>query len=303
MKRFMTLILLMAIAFTGANAQLLYKISGKDLKQPSYIVGTYHLAPVSFVDSIPGLRRAMDETAQVCGELDMSNMQSPENVQKMMQAMMLPDGKTLKDVLTADEMETLNKFLRENMGVDLTNPMVEQQMGKMSPQAISVQLQLLLYLKQTPGFDPTNLFDGYFQKEAAAKQKPIIGFETIDFQIKTLYQGQTIERQKELLMCGVNNPQRMMQAIIDVTDAFFSQDLAKMQEVMEREYNDSCDSTPEEENKLIKDRNVDWLTKMPAILSAHPTLFAVGAGHLPSEFGVLNLLKEAGYTVEAVGEY
>lgn len=29
-----------------------------------------------------------------------------------------------------------------------------------------------------------------------------------------------------------------------------------------------------------------------------PTLFVVGAGHLPGNNGVLNLLKQAGYSVE-----
>ena len=39
---------------------------------------------------------------------------------------------------------------------------------------------------------------------------------------------------------------------------------------------------------------------MPAIMKANSTLFAVGAGHLPGERGILNLLKQQGYTVEAV---
>ena len=47
-------------------------------------------------------------------------------------------------------------------------------------------------------------------------------------------------------------------------------------------------------------RNADWVAKMPAIMSDKPTFFAVGAGHLPGEKGVLNLLKLAGYEVEAV---
>jgi hypothetical protein len=42
----------------GVNAQLLYKISGNGLEKPSYIVGTYHLAPGNFADSIPGLKDA-----------------------------------------------------------------------------------------------------------------------------------------------------------------------------------------------------------------------------------------------------
>lgn len=41
-------------------------------------------------------------------------------------------------------------------------------------------------------------------------------------------------------------------------------------------------------------------TKLPAIMNAAPTFVAVGAGHLPGEYGLLNLLKKKGYTVEPV---
>ena len=68
----------MVFAFASliANAQLLYKISGKGLANPSYIVGTYHLAPASFADSIPGMRQAMADCQQTYGELVMNQMMS-----------------------------------------------------------------------------------------------------------------------------------------------------------------------------------------------------------------------------------
>lgn len=300
MKKIMMIVLLMVVAITGAKAQLLYKISGKDLKQPSYIVGTYHLAPVSFVDSIPGLRAAMTETQQVCGELDMSDMMSPDNIQKMMKAMMLPEGKTLKDYLTVEEMDKLNQLMKSLIGMDLTNPILEQQMGKMTPSAINTQLAVLMYMKHTPGFDPTNLFDGYFQKAAKEANKPVVGLETMDFQIKTLYQGKSLERQKTMLMCMVNNTAYHEQNLIALTRAFFAKDLAKMWEITKEKENNSCDSTPEEDAQLIDNRNIDWLTKLPAIMADKSTLIAVGAGHLPGDKGVLSLLRQAGYTVEAV---
>ena len=99
MKKLMIITLALASVFTSASAQLLYKISGKDLKSPSYIVGTYHLAPVSFVNNIDGIQDALSNTEQVCGELDISDMKKPENMQKMATAMLLPDGKTLKSIL------------------------------------------------------------------------------------------------------------------------------------------------------------------------------------------------------------
>ena len=64
----------LTVTTLGASAQLLYKISGHGLTSPSYIVGTYHLASVSFVDSIPGMRKAMADCQQTYGELVMSEM-------------------------------------------------------------------------------------------------------------------------------------------------------------------------------------------------------------------------------------
>lgn len=291
---------MLTLSILGINAQLLYKISGKDIKKPSYIVGTFHVAPASFVDSIPGLRAAMDETEQVCGELDMKDMMSPEGIQKMMAAMMLEGDKTLKDILTADEMNRLNAYLREMLTIDLTNPMLEQQMGKMTPAAVSQQLTLLAYIKKTPSFNPQDLIDNSFQKYAQEKQKPIVGLETLDFQINTLFKGKTIERQKELLLCMVDNPKYNEQMLDEMAKAYFALNLNKLKELMDEKENNQCDSTPAEEDAMFGKRNRDWLTKMPAMMSAKSTLFHVGAGHLPGDNGVLKLLTNAGYTVEAV---
>lgn len=300
MKRIAFIVMLLAAVFTGAGAQLLYKVSGGNLSKPSYIVGTYHLAPASFVDSIAGLRNAMEQTEQVCGELEMSQMMSVEGMQKMMQAMMLPEGKTLKDILSAEEMARLNGFMTKLLGTDMSNTMVEQQMGRMTPQALNTQFTLMMYMKHTNGFDPANLFDGYFQKAAAEKGKPVTGLETLDFQIKTLFNGMSLERQKQLLMCLVDNYGYYDSMTVKLADAYFSQDIEKVKAVMDEKQNNDCDSTPAEDAAMIYNRNADWITKMPALMTDKATLFAVGAAHLPGDKGVVNLLRNAGYTVDAV---
>ena len=292
--------IMLTLSILGINAQLLYKISGKDIKKPSYIVGTFHVAPASFVDSIPGLRAAMDETEQVCGELDMKDVMSADGMQRRMAGMRRGGDKTLKDILTADEMNRLNAYLREMLTIDLTNPMLEQQMGKMSPAALAQQMTVLAYMKKTPGFNLQDLIDNSFQKYAQEKQKPIIGLETLDFQINTLFKGKTIERQKELLLCMVDNPKYNEQMLDEMAKAYFALNLNKLKELMDEKENNQCDSTPAEEDAMFGKRNRDWLTKMPAMMSAKSTLFHVGAGHLPGDNGVLKLLTNAGYTVEAV---
>ena len=152
MKKITSALLLLLLS-VGVQAQLLWKISGNGLQKPSYIIGTYHLAPVSFTDSIKGLKEAMASTEQVYGEIVTADMMKPENLAKMQAAMMLPDGQTLDKLYTADEMTRINAMIKSIMGVDMSNPIVSQQLGKMTPQALQTQLAVLIYLKKHPSFN------------------------------------------------------------------------------------------------------------------------------------------------------
>lgn len=300
MKRLFLTLALAFVAVMGINAQLLYRISGNGLEKSSYIIGTYHLAPATFVDSIPGARSALNAVEQVCGEVDMAEMEAMSGMMKVMAAMMLPEGKSLSDILSETEMDKLNAFMKETLGADLSNPMINAQLGKMTPTAIMTQLQVLQYMKMTPGFNQTAMIDGYFQKEAKSAGKPVLGFETVDFQISVLYTGTPIERQVEQLMCMIENQDYNMMIMKNLTDAYFSQNLEKIYEVTEEKLGNACDSTPQEEETLIFGRNADWVGKFPAIVREKSTLFVVGAAHLPGERGVLELLRNAGYTVEGI---
>lgn len=292
--------LLLLMAAVTMQAQLLWKISGNGLQKPSYIIGTYHLAPVSFTDSIKGLKAALDASEQVYGEIVMADLTSPENQQKAQAAMMLPDGQTLDKLFTADEMTRINALVKSVLGVDMTNPMVAQQLGKLTPYALQVQLGVLIYLKKHPGFYPNEGFDSYFQKEAAAKGKGVGGLETFDFQINTLYKSATMERQKQLLLCMADNLEFTEEQTENVVKAFFTQDLDGIEKAMDAKLNNTCDGTPEEKETLIYSRNDNWMKQMPEIMKQKGTFFAVGAGHLPGERGLLAQLKKAGYTVEGI---
>ncbi len=49
---------------------------------------------------------------------------------------------------------------------------------------------------------------------------------------------------------------------------------------------------------LLYKRNRNWVAQFDTIATKSPTLFAVGAGHLPGAQGVLELLRKKGYTVK-----
>ncbi len=179
--------------------------------------------------------------------------------------------------------------------------MVVSKMGNLTPMALVTQFQLLLFMTKHMGeFDPSSTFDQYFQAQAKKNGLPCGGLETLQKQINVLYTGKPMSRQVEELMCFIDNENFNSQMMEDLTSAFYAQNLETLKQVMDRKLGGKCDSTPEEEDMLINNRNADWVAKMPGIMTSKPTFFAVGAAHLPGDKGVLQLLRNAGYTIEGV---
>lgn len=297
-KTILTLLTLVIAAFT-AHAQLLWKVTGKELTKPSYVLGTFHLADVAFVDSIPGLKEALNASEQVYGELDMRKLLSdPSQVQQMQLAMMLPKDTTLDSLLTIEQMKRLNEFLKQYLGADLTNPMLAP-MKQMKPAAISTQIQMVLAMQIAKGFNPQQQFDTYFQNVASEQQKPVGGLETMDYQLGVLY-GAPLKRQAELLMCLVDDVDYQKDVLKRTIDAYYKQNLEAVHKVMEEKRHNTCDSTPEEDNILIYTRNANWASALPALMKTRSTFLAVGCGHLPGERGLISLLQKAGYTVTPI---
>lgn len=290
MKRFITLLLVVA-ATLGAQAQLLWKVSGNGLDKPSYLFGTYHLASLSIKDSIAALPQVQQDVQQVYGELVMADMMKPETLMQMQQQMMLPADTTLKSLFSPEEFKVVSQAVTEYLKVDIAL------LDRMKPAAIFQQLTVLFYLKHTPGYNPQEQLDASFQQDATKAGKKVGGLETVQSQMDILF-NKPLRRQAEDLYCFVSNPAKAERQAKELIAAYAAQDLDKMLQLMEEKEGTSCDPTSEEMAQLLYDRNHAWAKQMPALMQTAPTLFVVGAGHLPGEQGMLSLLKEKGYTVE-----
>jgi uncharacterized protein YbaP (TraB family) len=54
------------------------------------------------------------------------------------------------------------------------------------------------------------------------------------------------------------------------------------------------------EDLLLNNRNRNWVKKLTGLFNQQSMFIAVGAGHLPGESGLINLLRKAGYKVDPV---
>lgn len=284
---------------SSLSAQLLYRISGNGLQQPSYIVGTYHFAPISMVDSIPGLQTALASCRQVYGELGfvIDANASSDVMAKMNQAMMMTNGKTLRGLLDEEHYHGIDSLMTRLTGSGLAL----YDMAHLSPAAVYTMLETFLTLQLFPDFDPDVQLDNYFHQYAQNKGLPSKGLETVDDQIAVLFKGNSVERQAQLLACLYDHLDFEKEMVTAMINAYFAQDLDGIEAAMDMKTNTVCDSTPEEEELLVTGRNKKWMEQIPTIMADQPTFFAVGAAHLIGEEGLLQLLRQAGYVVEGVG--
>ena len=293
MKKILVFVLLFCVTL-GAKAQLLWKISGNGLDRPSYIIGTYHLAPLSIKDSIANLQQVIDQTEQVYGEIIMEDAVKPEMLMKMQQAMMLPADTTLKSLYTQAQYDTIAIVVKNYMGVDLAL------FDKIKPAAVTTQLSVALAMKSLKGFNPQEQIDTWFQTQARQAGKKVGSLETVDMQVNVLYNSQTLARQAILLYCTATHIDQGIDLCLRMTKFYMKQDLDGLLSIIEEKMNNSCDSTPEELETTIYGRNANWARQLPDIMKQSPTLFVVGAGHLPGQYGLLNLLQKQGYILEAM---
>ncbi len=294
MKKFIGLLAVCLLLAPAAQAQLLWKVSGNGLEKPSYIMGTHHLASLSIKDKIKGMQQALDGTVQVYGEVSIAEMMSSQTMLLMQQEMVTLSDTTFQSLFTPEEYTAIHKFCKDNMMFDI------EQMPKVKPAFISNNMIVILYLKTFAGFNPQEQIDMYFQMQAQEKGKKTAGLETLEFQFDLLYNGSSLQRQAEQLLCTFNNQDHALRIAKRLTDYYMAQDLEAMYKLSQEKEGNQCDWTAAEEAAMIQNRNKDWAVKLPAIMQEAPTFVAVGALHLPGEDGLLNLLKQEGYTVEGV---
>ena len=277
----------------GETGSLLWKVSGNGLEQPSYLFGTHHLVPVFFLDSVSGVTDAFESTAQAVGELDMSNM--AEMQMKIMSESTMPAGVTYDSLLPPEDVALLDSTLTRLLGVGLG------QLGTLKPALLSNLISITLYQQYYPSLASEKSLDQYFQEEALKRTRPVIGLETTEDQIHVLLNAQTLERQADLLVCMVKNPELLKEQMDELQRAYHAQDIQVLRELYEKEIpDDPCPDTEEEKNALNGDRNRKWLEKLPAIMAEKSSFIAVGCLHLPGEDGLIEGLRKQGYQVEAV---
>lgn len=283
MKKFILSLALLCGCVLGSQAQLLYKVSkdSSDVK-PSYIVASNRLInPMGTITQVSELRNAMTYTDQMYFEVNKAAYAN-----SLTDAKKLENGKTLLSLLTPAQQTKLNAFLKKYMEVDFRSSYVQKKYGNLTPAALMEDLEQLLFVANHMGkYDPTHTFDQYFEAQAKANNETIGGLSEIDDYIDATYK-KDLKQQVAQLVSFLENENVELSKLNKAVDAYTAQDLDAVSKV-------SAD-------KLDKALLTSWTAKMQTVMAEKPTFFVVDAANLGGEEGILQQLRQAGYTVEGL---
>jgi uncharacterized protein YbaP (TraB family) len=263
------------------NDALLWEISGPALEKPSYLFGTIHvLCPNDFSLSNT-LKEKLTSTEKLIMEINLGEI-NLSNVNPSLMAM--EPNQTLKELLDPEVYTKLKDYVKMNAGIDIAL------YNNIKPIFLS-SLLLSILLECTP-LSVENLL----LEEASLHEIDTDGLESLSTQLEIL--------SKVPMELQINSIEETMQDLPQAKEEFRKLIALYNKESIRELYELIKDSEFQTyEATLLSNRNEDWIPKMKTAMASSPVFFAVGAGHLAGERGVIRLLENAGYTLQPVPMY
>lgn len=266
---------------TERASSLLWEISGKKVKSPSYIFGTMHLIPKDqfvFPESL--------QTKVKNSELLIMEIGGLSEQMKGMQLMMLEEGE-LFDHFSEAQADSIFDYSDEHLGY--TEEQLRTMFRKMKP---FVLVQLMT--KNAFGESPAS-YEMSLEKIAKENEIPVEGLETIEEQM-ALFDNISTDEQVEMVMSSLRNADSSQVETQKLIDAYLNQDIDSLHHYMQQSETDFSSF----EDDFLNKRNEKWIPQIKKYIKKNKAFIAVGAGHLGGDKGVIELLRKEGYTLKPV---
>ncbi|MGI9250090.1 MAG: TraB/GumN family protein [Pseudohongiellaceae bacterium] len=262
-----------------------------------YLGGTHHGLPESEYPLPEAFERAFENSQQIYFEMPyiFPLVYNLEQLMVMYDLLTYHDGRTLKDVLSAEAYQALTEYLiaegysvedlqRSRPGFVMWTIIEAADYGKSSE-------------RESGGKKVTIMgVEDHFAYRAMNADRPIHGLETFKDQIGALASlGEGNESEFVLLQLhNVQNIQRR-EEMKGLVPAWRAGDMEFWENIRIPEM---LKEDPHTYDIMIRQRNLRWLPKIEAMFEdADVEYVLVGVGHMPGPDGLLELLQARGYTI------
>lgn len=279
---FKSVVVIIASAFgltTSAQTKpsensLLWEVSGNGLEKSSYLFGTIHMICENDYNLRPKVKEAFDKTSKLALEINMADSNEIAYLQKAAMGTEL-----LSQKLSSTQLTELESILQKQAGITVK-------------QVDNYSMMTVMSLLSMKAFGCQNL--KFYEMELIGKakehQKNIIGLEKAQDQMIFLGQAYSDSQMLEFFK-NINADETK-----ELVQNYVNENLSGLyQNVTDKRFMDA-----NAKKWLLDVRNTNWVKQMPDLMQKESIFFAVGAGHLSGEQGIINLLKKTGYTVKPV---
>lgn len=262
------------------NNSLLWQVSGKDLKEPSYIFGTFHLMCKDDIKFSEQLKKSVAAADEIYMEMDLDD---PTTMLSGLLYMNMKGGKKLKDLYTEAEYKKVESYFKDSLKM----PMMMFQ-GVKPYFLVAMLYPKMMNCKTASGIEQELI------TIAGENKKEIKGLETMQFQA-SVFDSIPYEWQAKELLKNIDSFSVYKKEFDTMMLQYKNQELSAMEKLIAKS---EFGSDKKYEEILLTNRNMNWVAQLKNIMNKQSVFVAVGAGHLVGEKGLLNLLKKEGYTVE-----
>lgn len=280
---FFTIITLCCLpTFATANSSV-WKVSKNN--DHIYIGGTIHVLPEDEFPLPNEFLKAYKNSQQIVLEAKLPDPSDLAAQQAMITQMSYNNGDNLQKKITPETFKLLTNYFA-TIGSDVN------QFTSFKPGFV-ISIMALIELQKA---DITGEgVDAFFEEQATKDNKPIDYLETAEMQFTMLSRlGEGYEDEFILGNLELNSSfAEFFQLTLDAWKIGDAQRLESLINVA------ALESDEKSYDALFSNRNKNWVPKIEAMFTnKHKEFVLVGAGHLFGKDGLLELLKNKGYTVE-----
>lgn len=250
-----------------------------------YLVGSVHLLTKDYYPLSPALDTAFKDSDVLVEEADLGELEAPASQLKLLTRGLLPGDQSLDAVLSPATYALVTRRVAA-LGMPI------EPLKRFKPWMLALTLVELEW--QKAGFDASLGLDRHFYDRAKVAGKIVQGLETVDYQL-SLFDQMTKDEQDRMLAESLNDLDREQASVLRLTDAWKAGDAS----AVERIVLDDVKDDPAMYERLLVNRNREWLPRLDALLARKGRAFVVvGAAHLVGPDGLLAMFKAKGYMVE-----
>ena len=286
--KYIVLLALLALFLVPAKAQVLYEISGRSVKQKSYILATNRLVNMQFLDTIPNVFKCFSKCKKVVTEFA---MQDYEAIAALRQAAVLPDSIKLSNFYSESEYEYIDNSLRINLGMGL------DKLCRMKPSYLTEMFRTEL-MKQWLQYDEQHSMESFFESVAAERDIPVVGLDNIGETMYMLFDREPFHWQCRELLKVIEYPEDEVKQERAIRDMYRNGRLTEIAYQVEGPNNKT--SISYSDYQVYCRRNKEWVKRLQPLLAQGGCFITLNAVYLGGDEGLLEQLRSAGYRVRPV---